>query len=98
VTLASYVNSEFQKVVYFFRSHKLALHPEKTKVMIFTSHRNFIKPQIFTNFNDPGSDTSLNPILPMQCLNSSDQPFMKFLGVYLDPHLNLKKTYFCSKF
>jgi len=91
VTLANLVNFEFQKVVLFFRSHKLALHPEKTKFMIFSSHRNILEPQIFTNFNDPGSDNNLNPILPMQCLNSSDQPFIKFLGVYLDPQLNFKK-------
>jgi len=35
--LESIVNLEFQKILYFFQSHKLSLHPEKTKFMLFTS-------------------------------------------------------------
>ena len=29
--LTEYVNNEFQKINYFFRAHKLSLHPSKTK-------------------------------------------------------------------
>ena len=34
--LINNVNSEFKKVADFFRSHKLAFHPEKTKFIFFT--------------------------------------------------------------
>ncbi len=37
--LIARVNSEFKKVVYYFRAHKLALHPGKTKFMILFSHK-----------------------------------------------------------
>ena len=40
--LMQQVNIEFQKIVTFFRSLKLALHPAKTKFMIF-SNSNQIK-------------------------------------------------------
>jgi hypothetical protein len=31
------VNVEFRKVVYYFRAHRLVLHPEKTTFMLFTT-------------------------------------------------------------
>jgi hypothetical protein len=34
------VKTEFKKVVFYFRAHKLALHPMKTKFMIFCSTHN----------------------------------------------------------
>jgi hypothetical protein len=33
-----FVNHEFRKVVDFFRSHKMVLHPSKTQLMIFYCH------------------------------------------------------------
>jgi len=89
--LQTIVNQEFQKIVHYFRKHKLALHPEKTKFMLFTSQKNPTMPNILINFNDPDSTTNVNPIVPMHCINTSDQPYFKFLGVYLDPLLNFKK-------
>ena len=35
--LIANVNREFKKISDFFRSHKLALHPEKTKFILFTN-------------------------------------------------------------
>ncbi len=35
--LFSFVNEEFHKVVYYFRAHKLVLHPDKTMFMLFTN-------------------------------------------------------------
>ena len=35
--LISIVNSEFRKVVDFFRQQKLSLHPSKTKFMVFSN-------------------------------------------------------------
>ena len=97
--LSIIVNQEFQKIVHFFRSHKLSLHPEKTKFMLFTNQRNVQMPTIFINFNNPGSNTTVNPIVPMHCINTSEQPYIKFLGVFLDPQLNFKKhiSYITSK-
>jgi hypothetical protein len=73
--LQSIVNEEFQKIVHYFRKHKLALHPEKTKFMLFTSQKNPTMPNILINFNDPDSTTNVNPIVPMHCINTSDQPY-----------------------
>jgi len=89
--LTEIVNEEFQKIVHFFRAHKLALHPDKTKFMLFSTHRVNQLPEIFINFNDPDSTSTSNPIVPMQCINVSDDPSYKFLGVHIDPQLNFKK-------
>jgi hypothetical protein len=35
--LVSLVNSEFKKVVKYFRAHQMALHPAKTKFIIFNA-------------------------------------------------------------
>ena len=88
--LANVVYLEFQKMVIFFRNHKLVLHPEKTKFMLFTN-QNVQMPKFCINYNNPGSALNVKPILPMDYINMSDQPFNKFLGVYLDPQLNFKK-------
>ena len=37
VPLMKYVNDEFQKVLYFFRSLKLSLHPAKIKFILFSN-------------------------------------------------------------
>jgi hypothetical protein len=34
--LTDRVNIEFRKVVYYFRAHKLSLHPDKTKFIVFS--------------------------------------------------------------
>jgi hypothetical protein len=34
-TVFSYGNAEFKRLVYFFRAHKLAFHPNKTKLLFF---------------------------------------------------------------
>ena len=94
--LTQMVNSEFQKIVSFFCSHRLSLHPDKTKFMLFNSSNVREIPNIFINYNDPNvvTITPTNAIIPMSCINSSDYPFVKFLGVFFDPQLNFKKTYF----
>jgi hypothetical protein len=89
--LVSRVNQEFKKVVFYFRAHKLALHPQKTKFIIF-SHSNFIvNPPIinidFNNFNGlPDNDL----VSPIEFVNLSPDPTVKFLGVLFDPTLNFK--------
>jgi hypothetical protein len=55
-------------------------------------------PELFINFNE-SDESTINPIIPMSCINNSDNPFVKFLGVYFDPNLNFKKhiSYINSK-
>ncbi len=89
--LTQSVNCEFQKIVSFFCSHKLSLHPEKTKFMLFTNAKITEFPKLFINYNDPNSPNIINPIVPMICINESEQPYVKFLGVFFDPQLNFKK-------
>jgi hypothetical protein len=38
VDLMNHMNTEFYKLTTYFRSNKLAIHPNKTKLMIFTSN------------------------------------------------------------
>ena len=97
--LTNIVNTEFQKIVCFFRAHKLSLHPEKTKFMLFSSTKVNQYPALFINYNDVDSAFNPYPILPMTCINSLDKPYFKFLGVYLDPNLNFKQhlSYISSK-
>ena len=90
-TLTQIVNQEFQKIVYFFSSHKLSLHPEKTKFILFSSTRVQELPNIFIDFNEPNAESITKPIIPMCCINNSDQPYIRFLGVLFDPQLNFKK-------
>ncbi len=90
--LFSRVNSEFKKVVYFFRAHKLALHPNKTKFMIF-SHSNAVLNtdlRINIDFNNFTDALDQNLITPIELVNKSADPVIKFLGVYFDPSLSFK--------
>ena len=106
VSLVNHVNSEFQKVIYFFRSHKLSIHPAKTKFILFSNSipPKHLKIKIFINNNNFDSD---NPNLKFpleQVTISSDVPAIKFLGIHIDPQLdltkfkNLKSTLFSAKF
>ena len=91
--LADFVNTEFHKVVQYFRKNKLALHPEKTKVMFFSkSHLvNSNPPTIFINFNN--MDSAVNPelLVPIENISINSRiPAIRYLGVYFDPQLNFK--------
>jgi hypothetical protein len=91
-TLISIVNTEFKKVVDYFRSHKLALHPEKTKFMILSSNADIRNSTVIINMNsNNGNNADITLIKPItQVLAHSDTPAIKFLGVYIDPQLNFK--------
>ena len=57
--LIQFVNVEFQKIVSFFRSHEMALHPNKTKYMLFNCSEHQIllaKPKIYINNNNDGEN------------------------------------------
>jgi hypothetical protein len=89
--LTDRVNIEFRKVVYYFRAHKLALHPNKTKFIVF-SHSNLNNTPIVINidFNNYSGVPNNDLINPIEFVNRSANPIVKFLGVLFDPTLNFK--------
>ena len=90
--LILHVNSEFKKIVTFFRAHKLSLHPEKTQFILFTN-RTIVKQKNIPLVINMNNHTLDNPglIFPMKRISSSsDTPAVKFLGIYFDPDLNFK--------
>jgi Reverse transcriptase (RNA-dependent DNA polymerase)/Endonuclease/Exonuclease/phosphatase family len=91
-TLIVMVNLEFRKVVHFFRINKLALHPSKTKFMLFsnspTAKNTHI--EIFMNFNNENENLREH-LFPLERVSAnSDIPAIRFLGVYFDENLNFK--------
>ena len=90
--LILHVNSEFKKIVTFFRAHKLSLHPEKTQFILFTNST-IVKQKNIPLVINMNNHTLDNPglIFPMKRISSSsDTPAVKFLGIYFDPDLNFK--------
>jgi len=81
---------ELKKVSLFFRSNKLSLHALKTKFMIF-SNTQAVKnsePNIFIDFNNEGEDDIHSRLRLGQIKPTDDRPFVKFLGVLIDPSLS----------
>jgi len=89
-SLCDFVNSEFKKVCDFFRTNKLMLHPDKTKMLFFSTSSNGEGVQIFCNNNNDNEDN--NALIKCISLVSSndDIPAVKFLGVYFDSGLSFK--------
>jgi hypothetical protein len=90
--LINFVNTEFQKIVHYFRAHRLSIHPAKTKFMLFSNSTNVqtIPCNIFINYNNLGE---INPdlIFPLEKVTSnSETPAIKFLGIFIDPALSFK--------
>jgi hypothetical protein len=90
--LINIVNIEFRKIVTYFRANGLALHPDKTKFVIFSSNSaaHSTNVEIFCNFNNQNEN---DPLLyfKLQRISMNDTvPAIKFLGVYIDPELNFK--------
>jgi hypothetical protein len=90
-TLYDYVNTEFQKLCYYFRQNKLSLHPDKTKYLLITPSPNFLcDRKLFINNNNPNQNDTKN-IYVLQRVTQTDKiPAIKYLGVYFDPNLNFK--------
>jgi len=85
-----FVNREFKKICDFFRQNKLLLHPDKTKILFFSSSSNGEGVQIVcNNNNEPSDDPSLIQQLSL-ISNNDDIPAAKFLGVYFDSNLSFK--------
>ena len=96
-SLNNFVNVEFKKVCDFFRTNKLMLHPDKTKILFFSTSSNGERVQIICNSNN---DTLTNPALikPPEIISSNDDiPAAKFLGVYFDSSFSFKYQVSCIK-
>lgn len=91
--LVRIVNAEFKKVVDFFRLHKLALHPSKTKFMVFSNSAE-IRSQICSikmNCNNDSDPVATSQITELSKVDvNSETPAIKFLGIFFDPLLNFK--------
>ena len=82
-------NVEFQKIITFFRQHKLSLHPLKTKFVIF-SNSTVVRQMdlsLVINFNNHDEDDQLKISRVERILHNSEFPAVRFLGVYFDPLL-----------
>jgi hypothetical protein len=91
--LVEFINNEFHKVVYYFRKNRLSLHPEKTKVMVFSNSLAAKKepPKIFANYNNFSGPQNVDLLYPIENVTSnSSVPAIRYLGVYFDPQLNFK--------
>jgi hypothetical protein len=91
--LLIFVNNEFYKIVSYFRAHKLALHPDKTKFMIFSNSMESKDDNLHVLINFNNLNTVPNPALitPIERITpKSKTPAIKFLGVYFDPNLDFK--------
>ncbi len=83
-----------KKVNYFFCDHELALHPNKTKFMIFLHSNAVLNTDLKINidFNNFIVETEHNLVTPIKFVNIFPDPVVKFLGVQFDPQLNFKNN------
>ena len=90
--LVQCVNNEFKRIVTFFRSNKLSLHPDKTQFILF-SNSNIVKNKEINLYIDMNNEHKTDPNLVKKIkriTTNSDFPAVKFLGVLFDPELNFK--------
>ena len=87
-TLVAFVNMEFKKICNYFRSNRLALHPEKTKFMIFTKNKINQDIQLYANNNNENENCPIHVHKVDRVDESCSIPAIKFLGVYFDENLN----------
>ena len=87
------VTVEFKKVADYFRSHKLALHPDKTKFLLFSNSSEVRNRQIniLLDFNNSSNAPQTHFVSNLsQVTVNSDVPAIKFLGIFIDPLRNFK--------
>ena len=88
--LCSFVNNEFKKICDFFRANRLVLHPDKTKILFFSTSRKSEGVEIFCN-NNNNNEVNPNLIKKLSIISDEDDiPAVKFLGVFIDSNLNFK--------
>ena len=91
--LYTFVNQEFHKITTYFCLNKIALHPEKTKYMLFTNSTSANNYNLSIVLNQHNYGENFNALLnnPIKRVKGSENnPCIKFLGVNIDPKLNFK--------
>ena len=97
--LLSSANIEINKLLEWYKCNKLALHPNKTKCLIFRPNRNnldlIINAQgrtllpLFLNLNNV-NEWNMDKYIPISLIPNSDESSTRLLGVQLDDNLNFK--------
>lgn len=93
--LIEVVNFELQKISQWFRANDMSLHPSKTKFTVFYPTPSLIPwndINLYFDENEPNTPDP-NPQLRKKIgfvNHESNEPAIKFLGIYLDPGLNFK--------
>ena len=91
-------NIELDKLLKWYCANRLAIHPAKTKCMLFqaagraslpSQSNNFYLP-IFLNMNNPGIH-DITKISLIKIVPNSDETTVKVLGIRLDNKLNFKE-------
>jgi hypothetical protein len=90
--LVQTVNLELKKVVDYFRFSKIALHPLKTKFLLFTNSNTVRNSNITISldFNNQNENLMSNIVNLTPIKDEDDVPAVRFLGVYFDSRLNFK--------
>jgi len=91
--LCRIINTELKKVTDYFRDNLLAIHPAKTKFIVFSQSRNLDPDQLKIFIDNNNEDQIFNPQLKYQIsrvTGESDDQAIRFLGLYVDPQLNYK--------
>ena len=91
--LYTFVNTEFYNLATYFRWNKLALHPGKTKYILFTNS-SVVKNNnmsILLNINNVNERPNPELLIPIERITGGEKdPAVKFLGIHIDPKLNFK--------
>jgi len=91
-TLIEFAQNEFRKICQYFRQHGLSLNAKKTNFILF-SNSNIVKNrkiEFFIDNNNLDQNDPSHRLCIEQISHSSSHPYVKFLGVLLDPDLSFK--------
>lgn len=85
-------NIEIKKIVDWYTANKFAIHPTKSRLMIFRPKHNQpdIEPYvpIFLNLNDP-NECNISKIRPIRAVPNHEEDSIKLLGFNLDNKLSM---------
>lgn len=100
--LINLANVELDKLLHWYTSNKLVLHPSKTKAFIYRpprmnlnlnvdlNGRTFLP--IFLNLNNP-NENNLTKIIPISLIPNHEEFSVKLLGIQMDEKLNYKEHF-----
>lgn len=90
--LISKSNFELNKIVQWYACNGLAIHPSKSRLMIFRPKHLALDTepftQIFINLNAP-NEFNITKVRPIRPVPNEDEKYVKLLGYYLDNKLSM---------